>query len=194
VLKLIITYFLTLLVLRSEGQSIDTFKISGVVKSAVTKKGIPGGTIMVTKAKGYLCDSLGNFTLYGLAKGEHRLKFSAYGYPFADTTVFIHNSDISNFTWAIISPCNGVYNSQKALIDLGNGKANLVVLGGIAPAIYISDKEFKRKYKVGYNVFGCEPPDLEECLRQYNEVLIKQLDERFGKEWRKYVRNDVLGL
>ena len=149
---------------------------------------------MVTNSKGYLCDSSGSFAIYNLARGEYRLKFSAYGYPTADTTLFIRNADISNFRWPIISPCTGAYNSRKALIDLEKGKANLVVLGGISPVIYDSDKEFKRKYKIGYNVFGCEAPDLDECLRQYNEALIKQLDERFGKEWRKYVRSDVLGL
>jgi hypothetical protein len=194
VLKLIITYFLTSLALCSKGQSTDTFNFSGVVISDITSKGIPGGTIMITKTKGYLCDSSGNFTIYSLASGEHRLRFSAYGYLSADTTVFINNSDIANFKWVIKSPCNGVFNSKKALFDLEKGKAKLVVLGGIAPVIYDSDNDFKRKYKIGYNVFGCEASDLYECLRQYNEILIKQLDERFGKEWRKYVRNDVLGL
>lgn len=192
--KFVATYILTLFVLFSTAQTADSFKVSGVVISAFDKKPIPDGTIMLTRTKGYRCDSLGQFTIYGLAKGQHKLNFSTVGYPTTDTTINIDSGDIANLTWAVNTTCNGNYNRQQALDDIRNGKANLLVPGGFAPVIYLTDKDFKEKYKVGYYVFGCIAPDMDECLVLYNQTIFQYLDNNYGKKWRKNVRKDVMGL
>ena len=66
--------------------------------------------------------------------------------------------------------------------------------GGIAPIIYTTDKDFQEKYHVGYNVFGCIAPDLDECLKVYNKTIFEYLDKTYGKKWRRDVRKDVIGL
>lgn len=148
---------------------------------------------MYTRTKGYQCDSLGHFTVYGLSSGQQKLTFSSLGYPTTDTIVMVNNADIKNFVWAINTSCN-YYNRQQALNDINEGKANLLVLGGFAPVIYSTDKYFKEKYNIGYNVFGCIAPDSDECLRVYNQTIFENLNNKFGKKWRKDVRKDVIGL
>jgi CarboxypepD_reg-like domain len=193
-LKFIATYILTLLTLFFKSQTLDTFKISGVVVSAFNKKSIPHGTIMFTRTNGYQCDSLGKFTIYGLAKGQHKLTFSTFGYPSTDTILTIDNDNILNFTWTINTTCNGNYNTQSALDDIKQGKVNLLIFGGIAPVIYATDKDFKEKYKIGYDVFGCVAPDMDECLMLYNQTIFEYLDKTYGKKWCKEARKDVIGL
>jgi hypothetical protein len=173
---------------------VDTFKVVGVVVSVFDKTPIPDGTIMFTRTKGYRCDSVGQFIIHGLANGQHKLTFSAFGYPTTDTIITVNNNDITNFVWAIKTACNGYYSRQTALNDIKKGKANLLVQGGIAPIIYTTDKDFKAKYKIGYNVFGCIAPDMEECLIIYNQTIVEYLDQTFGKKWRRDIRKDVIGL
>jgi len=192
--KFIATYILTLLTLCSKAQTVDTFKVLGVVVSAFDKTPIPDGTIMFTRTKGYRCDSAGQFSIHGLANGQHKLIFSAFGYPTTDTIITINNDNITNFIWSIKTVCNGYYKRQTALNDIKQGKANLLVQGGFAPIIYTTDKDFKAKYKIGYNVFGCIAPDMDECLTIYNQTIAEYLDQTFGKEWRREVRKDVIGL
>lgn len=192
--KFITTYILSLLTLCSKAQNVDSFQISGIVVSAFDKTPIPDATIMFTKTKGYRSDSLGRFIIHGLTGGQHKLTFSALGYPTTDTTLMLDNGDITNFVWAINTVCNGQYNRRAALNDIKQGKANLLVPGGFAPVIYTTDKDFKAKYKIGYYVFGCIAPDMDECLTIYNQTIIEYLDRTFGKTWRKDVRKDVIGL
>ena len=192
--KFIATYTLTLLALISKAQSVDTFKVFGIVITAFDKTPIPDATIMFTRTKGYRSDSAGQFIMYGLHSGQHKLTFSAFGYPTTDTTITIENSDIKNFVWAINTTCNGNYNRQTALNDIKKGRANLLVQGGFAPIIYTTDKDFKAKYGIGYYVFGCIAPDMDECLIIYNETIAEYLDQTFGRKWRKAMRKDVIGL
>src|SRR5688500_16834533 len=102
-LKLLATYFLTLLTSLTFGQSIDrfidTFKVSGTVISSNGDNSIPNGFILISRTKGYSCDSLGNFTLSGLSRGRHKITFSAPGYNDQDTTIKISDDNIRNFTW-----------------------------------------------------------------------------------------------
>ena len=121
-LKFVVTYITSLLTFWTSAQTIDTFKISGVVVSTSNNKPIPDGFIMLTKTSGYRCDSLGQFSVYGLSKGEHKLTFSAFGYPTIDTIIVIGDGDIENLRWAINSTCNGRYNNQQALEDIKKGK------------------------------------------------------------------------
>ncbi|TAN01815.1 MAG: hypothetical protein EPN39_01295 [Chitinophagaceae bacterium] len=193
-LKYIATYILVLFSFFSKAQTIDTFRISGVVVSAYNRQPIPDGILMLTSTKGSPCDSSGKFAIYGLTKGEYTLTYKNFDYPNADTIVTINNSNILNFIWPIKTQCNGEYNKQRALDDIKDGKANLLVSGSIAPIIYSTDKAFTEKYKIGYDIFGCVPPDMQQCLVFYNQTIFKYLDAKYGRMWRKDVRKDVIGL
>src|SRR5688572_1195864 len=196
-LKLLATYFLTLLTTLTFAQSfdayIDTFKASGKVISSNTGNPISDGLILISRTKGYRPDSVGNFTLYGLSRGRHKITFSAPGYNDQDTTITISDQNISHFTWTIHTNCWN-YNKEKALKDIESNKPTLILQGGIAPIVYSSDKNFENKYKVLFNDFGCVAGDRQECLIAYNRTIFEYLDKTYGKKWRKEIRKDVIGL
>lgn len=193
-LRLIVTYIFILQSLAATAQSIDTFRISGVVVSASSNEPIAGASIMYSKAKGTMTDEQGRFTISKLSNGLHKLTFSTFGYSTKDTTVVIDNKDMNELVWKIQTTCAGKYNRESALRDIRKGRAALLVQGGFAPVFYASDQDFSEKYKIGYDVFGCVAPADEECLKLYNRAIFEYLDRSFGKAWRRDVRKDVIGL
>ena len=90
--------------------------------------------------------------------------------------------------------CSGLYSKQKALADIKTGKARLLVQGGIAAVYYPTDKSFREKYKVGFELFGCVAPATINCLEEYNEVVFEHLQSTYGDKWKNEVRKDVIGL
>ena len=191
--KLLTTYCLTLLSTLTFAQATDTFKISGTLISANSGAPIPDGTIMITRTKGYKCDSLGHFTIYSLSLGQHKLSFSAFGYDNKDTVVNISNKDITNFTWTIYTDC-WKYSRQMALKDIQSKTPTILLQGGIAPVVYITDKSFESKYQISFNDFGCVAGDRQECLIAYNKTIFEYMDKTYGKKWRREIRKDAIGL
>ena len=82
---------------------------------------------------------------------------------------------------------------RTALEDINNGNIQFLLSGGIAPVVYKSDKKFGRKYGVSFYEFGCEVV-AEESLVRYNSVIAEYLDKKYGKKWRKKVRDDIVGI
>lgn len=82
---------------------------------------------------------------------------------------------------------------ELAKEDIKNKKINLFLVGGIAPVVYTTDKEFEEKYKIVYVDYGCISPKLN-CLINYNETVFNYLNQEYGKKWRKEIRKDVIGL
>jgi hypothetical protein len=191
-LKLFTTFCLTLLTVQTYAQTADTFKISGTVISTNSGEPIPDGAIMISKTKGYKCDSLGNFTIYDLSLGQHKLSFSAFGYDNKDTVVSISGKDITNLKWTINTDCRK-YSREKALKDIQSKKPTILLQGG-APVVYTADKTFESKYKISFNDFGCVAADRQECLSVYNKTVFDYLDKTYGKKWRKEIRKDAIGL
>jgi hypothetical protein len=69
----------------------------------------------------------------------------------------------------------------------------LIVPGGIAPTINASDFDFKSKYGVSMISFGCEPLN-KKIAAAYNMKVFDLLIAKYGKNWLKEVRDDVIGL
>src|SRR5215204_2605255 len=86
------------------------------------------------------------------------------------------------------------YTREKAAADIKQNTAKILIQGGFAPIIYATDKGFFDKYKVAYYMFGCVAPENVECLNEYNRAIFEHLDKTFGKNWRKEVRKDAIGL
>jgi len=191
--KLLTTYCLTLISTLTFAQTADTFKITGTIISANSGEPIPDGTIMITKTKGYKCDSSGHFTIYNLPQGEHKISFSAFGYDNKDTIISISNTDITNFTWAIYTDC-WKYSRERALKDIESKNLTILLQGGIAPVVYTTDKSFEIKYHITFNDFGCVADDRQECLIAYNKTIFDFLDKTYGKKWRREIRKDAIGL
>lgn len=86
------------------------------------------------------------------------------------------------------------YTRERALADIKNNTAKILVQGGIASVIYPADKAFLEKYKISYYIFGCVAPESGDCLNDYNKAVFDHLDKTFGKGWRKEVRKDAIAL
>lgn len=174
-------------------QNTEMFTISGVVRSAMTSKPIEGAVIKFAESKLVQTDSLGRFTISSTSIGKLRLQFAVLGYPTKDTLINVMSPNV-DLVWIITFPCEK-YSKSQALLDIGNHKPGLVVIGGAAPPVISrSDKKFRKRYGVGYDILGCELQDYTDCIEEYNKTIIEYLDANFGLKWRKSVRKDIVGL
>lgn len=141
--------------------------------------------------QGVLTDSLGNFTIKGLASNKVKINLMGHGYS-ADTIVEIRNKSVENFTIFARTDCN--VNRRTAERDIRMGNVNLLLTTGFIPsAATPNDKDFEKQYKIEYYDYGYLSPAVE-CLIQYNRRIFEHLDSRYGREWRTKVRKDVRGL
>ena len=172
----------------------DQYSIQGKINLLIGLDIVPAREILVTvNNKGLVAttDSLGSFRLDNLKKGEFLLKVIGDSFANIDTTITIVDKSIIGLNLLAISDC-GV-NQDIAEMDIKNQKQRLLLVGGIAPVVYIHQNRFERKYNVVYDDFGCLAPN-HECIVKYNQVIFKYLDGKYGKKWRKEVRKDVIGL
>ena len=106
-------------------------------------------------------------------------------------SIFIYTDSPSEFRLKFLENC------EKAFIiadqDIKKQEIKLLIVGGIAPAIYPTDQDFEKKYQVTYYDYG----DLAakgECMFNYNTRVFDYLTEIYGKSWKKEIRKDVYGL
>jgi hypothetical protein len=136
-------------------------------------------------------DSLGNFRLDNLKSGKYRIRIIGQGFEPKDTTIEINDNSIENLKLVFVSTCT--VNGKVAEYEIKNGKQRLLILGGIVPIYYQGQENFEKKYNVKYFDFGCDVP-AKECAVEYNKKIFEYLDRKYGKEWRREVRDDVEGL
>lgn len=136
-------------------------------------------------------DSAGHFRLTGISQGKNKLTFQLWDSILVlDTIVHVIN-DIKGFNFVQLFDCE--VNKYKANYDIRYGSPMLLVSGGLSPTFYQSDKKFEGKFGVTYMIYGCISPDLN-CMIEYNQVVFDHLDQVYGKQWRRKVRKDVIGL
>lgn len=82
---------------------------------------------------------------------------------------------------------------QTALNDIQQKQVKLLLIGGIAPKVYQGQEGFEKQYGLQYHDYGCMPPEADS-VKAYNKTIFRYLDATYGKQWRKQVRKDVLGL
>ena len=95
------------------------------------------------------------------------------------------NKPSESFMWNEVS-------AKQAQQDIEQGKAKLLLVGGIASVHYEGQEVFEKKYKVSYYDFACNSPE-EKNIKEYNKAIFTHLDKQFGKTWRKEIRKDVIG-
>jgi hypothetical protein len=166
------------------------------VVSAITGDPITDATIMYSKTRGVITDSLGHFTIYDLPKGRYKLSFTAFGFGNNDTIITVRSSTIANIYWIIKTNCPE-YNSEKALNDINENNAKLMLQSVFSSMTMLTAKEvqdFKREFGITYHDFDNDVTIPQECLRLYNQTIFNSLDKKFGGAWRKKVRKDVVGF
>lgn len=86
------------------------------------------------------------------------------------------------------------FSREKALIDIDAKNPTILLKGGIVSVIKMTDRSFEKKYNIPFRDLGCVVPDKIECLIAYNKAIFEYLDKTYGKEWRKEIRKDAIGL
>ncbi len=136
-------------------------------------------------------DSLGNYKFENLKSGVYKIQVVDFNIKPKEFNVELKNESITNFHLIISADCE--VNKEIAETDIKKKKPRLLLIGSIAPMIYKNQGEFEKKYNIEYYDFGCTPPS-EECVIQYNKTVFEYLDKKYGQNWRKEVRKDVIGL
>ena len=119
------------------------------------------------------------------------IELTALGYENIDTIIRVDKPKEYVFEF-VMKPRFGL-NREKALTDIKNGEINILESSGIAPVFYKSDSKFAKKYNVNFVEYGCEAI-AEESLYEYNRTVFEYLDKKYGKNWRKKIRKDIVGL
>lgn len=180
-------------------------KLIGTVKDEKTKEHLYFVNILLSKDSISLhtsTDFKEYFLFDSLLPSSYHLKIIKTGYHTFDTLIKIKPdtnklniellADTSMLSEGIILQSN--YNKKGALKDIQNGDITLLLPGGIVGAgERPNDKSFMKKYDLVFISQGCIrlPGENEEA---YNKEMFKYLDKKYGRVWRRHVRNDVIGL
>ena len=169
-------------------------ELSGKLKLQIGNKILSPENVMVALAgenTSTLTDSEGNYCFENLESKEYELKVFGYTYQPKSYSVEIKSKSIENFDLKCKPDC--LVNGEIAKKDIENNQPRLLLIGGITPSIKSGQAAFEKKYKVTYSDFGCLQ-DPFECVNQYNQTVFTYLDDKFGNNWRKLVRDDVIGF
>jgi hypothetical protein len=192
-MKIIINLFIIASTLFAQNSNTKS-NLEGEVISKINNEPIQDCIVYIKYTRiGTKTDSLGKFIFYNLnANKSYKLSISALGYPKKDTSVFLSKNESSMITIYLNAMCN--FDSLQAIEDIKNGKAKLLLVGGIAPlANTKKDIEFEKNFNIRYYDFGCTPPAYE-CVLQYNKVIFNYLNKKYQNKWLYFVRKDVIGL
>lgn len=191
----IILYYVSLLPLISFAQEpAKLFSITGNVKILIGLDLLPAKSrLIVLKGQSTVteADSLGNFYFENLEPNSYKIQVIGENSNTIDTTFTVINQSIDNFNLVTTADCG--ISAEIAYRDLEANTPQLLLKGGIAPIRYGNEEQFENRFSVKYNDFGDTGP-VDECVLQYNQVIFKYLDTKYGRRWRRSVRKDVIGL
>jgi hypothetical protein len=134
----------------------------------------------------------GQFKIDKLNSGTYRLTFRVNNdYVTIDTVVTISSESLSELQLKLFKkPCD-----YDALRDINDSKLKILISSGTSPRINNKgDNAFERKFEIKYVVLGDSGPESWNCLEKYNDTVYEFLDKKYGKRWRKTVRDDAIGL
>lgn len=167
-----------------EGKIIISFFMTSV-------KPIDSYVIIEETANIVKIDTTGHFKLTDVKSGEIKIRIQLWGGTLTKDTTLVVQHDIKDFSYLLHFDCD--VNKYKAIYDIHYGKPKLLISGGISPLVYVGQEKFEEKYGVEYQDYGCISP-VYNCMVDYNQTVFDYLDQIKGKNWRKEVREDVVGL
>lgn len=177
-------------------------ELIGTLQNETTKDYLPFIAVILSKdsiTQYQETDLEGSFVFDSLDTGTYNLKTLTFGFKTIDTTININsNTNSIHLSLSVdtlsYEKLKSGYNKKGALKDIQNGNITLLLPGGLAGAEERSgDKSFTEKYDLVFISQGCIrlPGENEEA---YNKEMFKYLDKKYGRVWRRHVRNDVIGL
>lgn len=146
-------------------------------------------------------DTTGSLRFDSLPAGRYRLNILHPGYHIFDTLIDIQRctSDYS-FQLRPFSDADSLYTeyseftTEGALRDIANNNMRILLPGGlIQETINASDSLFEQKYHVRFLNRGCVRLPGED-QNTYNQEIFKYLDNKYGRRWRREIRQDAIGL
>lgn len=103
----------------------------------------------------------------------------------------IYSDMLTNSKLLFLENCENA--KTIAINDINDNKVKVLIVGGIAPIEYTTDKSFEDKYQIEFYDYG----DLSakyDCMKYYNFEIFDYLTDKYGKKWRKEIRKDVFVL
>lgn len=183
---------LMLLKIGTKAQSKNRVQLKGQI-SVPSGEPVQGISIQLNgKFKRY-SDKRGVFRFNDLTTGKYHLRIHDAYFTQVDTVVFIEGPGKRQFN-LVIEPVCWRYSAEIAKCDILSGHTQLLLSGGISPAVLPSDSAFEARYRLRYHDFGCVSPDGVFCQIAYNRIVFDHLDSIYGSKWRKEVRKDVIGF
>jgi hypothetical protein len=85
------------------------------------------------------------------------------------------------------------YSIKLATADLKKGKIKFLIRGGIVSTHVKGQEAFEKRYSIKYYDFGCVMPS-DISIEDYNKIVARYMDKKFGLGWRKEVRKDIQGI
>ncbi len=146
-------------------------------------------------------DSTGCLRFDSLPAGRYRLNILYPGYYIFDTLIDIQRctSDFS-FQLRPFSDADSLYiaysefTAEGALHDIENNQMRILLPGGlIQETTNASDSLFEQKYHVRFLSQGCVRLPGED-QHAYNQKIFNYLDKKYGRRWRREIRQDAIGL
>jgi hypothetical protein len=87
------------------------------------------------------------------------------------------------------------FDSSQARYDIAHNRLQLFCGGGMLVESPVErDYEFEKTFGVRYNIMACVVADTYENLAAYNKEMAAFLDNKYGRDWRSKLRQDVHGI
>jgi hypothetical protein len=164
--------------------------LKGTVVSEPYAAALPGALVVIESRASKqirLADSSGNFMVASLDPATYTVTARALGYPPLTRTVRLEPGDTSSVTLIVELHCR--FDSALAVRDIAAGRPRILLHGGIAPFAYNEqDRSVERRFHFRYLEFGDQVMNPLECDREYNRVIFRFLDGKYGAAWRAAVR------
>lgn len=156
----------------------------------------------------------GDFKIAPLAVGKNRIITKCMGYKYLDTTVIVLPDSFTTLNLVVdnvkfgLSVLNGA-NKVSAKEMIKCGQPAIYFYDSINSVLIKEDQIFEFIYHIRYGntwiphiIDTINKPGFIRCgygmtdtkYREYNEVVFKYLDEKYGDAWRRKVNPSAIGL
>jgi len=160
--------------------------VEGRILSGVDRTSLGQSADVILQAAGFnqfrITDSIGRFQFFFVPAGKYELTVRAFSYhPLRDSIRVSRDTALT-----VVMPAHCRHDSLAAVRDIALDR--VVVLLHSMLAMTPEDAIVQHRYDFEYLDFGDVVHEPFECETQYNRVVFRYFDQRFGRGWRDSVR------